>query len=236
MGSAVFKTNSAVWFGKELSPADSQPGAASRQPGGGVAGFGPSSPSAVGATTGDFAVADPRELAEWLRRSGGLAWAADERELDVAVECGHRWTLWAPGGQTVAFCKVGGGRVFIVDFDRALDLPGRIAYLSDLYVTPQMRRKGIGTALLVETLQFLRNESSAGVVCHIPRSNTASAGLFGSLGFVPLGQVRFTRILGIQLFSTRPERLLERMSSTCGSPGSEPGGRPRTGPRGGGPA
>jgi GNAT superfamily N-acetyltransferase len=152
--------------------------------------------------------------------------------VGVAVRYDHRWTLWALGGETVAFCKVGGGRVFIVDFDRAFDLPERVAYLSDVYVTPLMRRKGIGRALLAETLSFLANESFAGVVCHIPRSNAASASLFGSLGFVPLGEVRFTRVLGLQLFSTRPERLLEKVAPTPGSSGSGLRAWTRNGPRG----
>jgi len=203
LGSAVFKANSAVWYGRVLSPA--APGAASSRPG--------------SAAAGDFAVVDPLELGEWLRRTEDLAWAADARELEVAAACGHRWTSWAAGGRTVAFCKVGGGKVFIVDFDRVFDLPRGIAYLSDVYVMSQMRRKGIGGVLLEETLRVLRDDSFAGVVCHIPRGNEASANLFGSLGFAPLGEVRFTRVLGIPFFSPRPERLLEEMSSRCGSPG-----------------
>jgi len=228
----VFKSNSAVWYGRELrgagpsavaatlrAPVESGVGAAPERRGSGV--------------TGDFAVADPLELGRWLRRDDGLAWAADERELDVAAGCGHRWTSWSLGGRTVAFCKVGGGRVFIVDFDRAFDLPDGIAYLSDVYVMSQMRRKGIGRALLAETLRFLRSDSFVGVVCHIPRRNVASAGLFGSLGFSPLGEVRFTRVLGIQFYSTRPERLLEKMSSRCGPPAGLSGARPGGGPGGG---
>ena len=219
LGSAVFKANSAVWYGKVLFPADSP--AVTARPRSGRTAAGPdAAPSRPGhEAAGDFAVVDPQELAGWLRRTEGLAWAADERELAVAAACGHRWTSWGTGGRPAAFCKVGGGRVFIVDFDRAFGLPSGIAYISDVYVMSQMRRKGIGWALLEETLRFLRDDSFAGVVCHIPRSNAASARLFGSLGFAPLGEVRFTRVLGIPFFSTRPERLLEKMSSGCGSPG-----------------
>ncbi len=217
MGSCAFKTNSAVWFGKELRPGKSASDATASLRGPTAAGSGGAPEQQAGGVAGDFSVADPRALGEWLRQSGGLAWAADERELDVAEEFGHRWTSWMLAGRTVGFCKVGGGRVFIVDFDRALVLPDGIAYLSDVYVTSQMRRRGIGRALLVETLRFLGSQAFEGVVCHIPKSNAASARLFGSLGFVPLGEVRFTRVLGIPMFSARPETLLQEMHSRCGS-------------------
>jgi ribosomal protein S18 acetylase RimI-like enzyme len=232
----VFKANSAVWYGKVLSPADS-PAVAVAARSGRTAAVPDAAPSRPGyEASDDFAVVDPLELAGWLRHTEGLAWAADERELEVAAACGHRWTSWAPGGRTAAFCKVGGGRVFIVDFDRAFGLPSRIAYISDVYVMSRMRRKGIGRALLEETLRFLIDDSFTGVACHIPRSNAASARLFGSLGFAPLGEVRFTRVLGIPFFSTRPERLLEKMASGCGSPGSGPRARSGNGRGDGRPA
>jgi len=227
--SMVFKTNSAVWFGKELLsavPAPASSGPAPLQLGGGLITKNELAAQTIAASQvggdvpGDFAAVEPRELGEWLRQSSGLAWAVDVRELEIAAECGHRWTSWTLGGETVAFCKVGGRRVFMVDFDRPLDLPARVAYLSDVYVVSQMRRRGIGRALLAGTLGFLRENSFSGVVCHIPGSNEPSAHLFRSLGFAPLGEVRFTRVLGIPLFSTRPEKLLEKMSSKCGSPKS----------------
>ena len=225
MGSAVFKTNAAVWYGRVLSPTDSVDGAGRERAGRAAADITAASSRRGDEAAGDFSVVDPHELAVWLRRTEGLAWAADERELEVAAACGHRWTSWACGGRTAAFCKVGGGRVFIVDFDAAFELPGRIAYLSDVYVMSQMRRKGTGRALLEETLRFLKDNSFDGIVCHIPRGNAASARLFGSLGFRPLGEVRFTRVLGIRFFSTRPEKLLEKMSLECGAAESCRGGR-----------
>ncbi|MBN1503767.1 MAG: GNAT family N-acetyltransferase [Candidatus Eisenbacteria bacterium] len=230
LASAVFKSNCAVWYGKDLStevsragraggdgeetgPAES--GAASVESGTTPAESRPGVQSVVPGevTAGDFAVADPLELGGWLRESAGLAWAADDRELEVAVSCGHKWTLWRLDGETVAFCKVGGGSVFIVDFDRAFDLPVGLIYLSDVYVMSRMRGKGIGRALLAATMRFLADNSFTGVVCHIPRKNVASAGLFGSLGFVRLGEVRFVRVFGMPFYSTRPERLLEELSS-----------------------
>jgi ribosomal protein S18 acetylase RimI-like enzyme len=175
---------------------------------------------AAGDVPGDFVPVWPQEFGGWLRRADELAWAADPRELEVAAACGHRWTSWNLAGDTVAFCKVGGRRVFVVDFDKALCLPGGLAYLSDVYVLPGMRRKGIGRGLLARTLEFLGENSFTGVVCHIPERNEPSAALFRSLGFELLGKVRFTRVLGIPAFSTRPEELLQRASQKCASSSS----------------
>ncbi len=187
-GKHLYKANSGVWLSRDVdAPLKS-----------------------VSDIAGDFSSVKPADLASWLRQTEGLAWAADERELATAEACAHLWTRWSVGGETVAFCKVGTGRVFVEDFDREVVLPDSIAFISDIYVSRGARRKGIGRALLVATIALLEERGARRVVCHIPPANQASAGLFESVGFGTLGEVRYTRILGVASFSVTPEQLLEK--------------------------
>ena len=91
-------------------------------------------------------------------------------------------------------------------------LPERVAFLSDILVLPAARRRGIGRALLIESMRMLREESFAVLGCHIPEGNQASVRLFSSVGFRPLGRIQFVRILGLPRFSTTPEEMLESMT------------------------
>ncbi|KPJ59720.1 MAG: hypothetical protein AMJ46_10240 [Latescibacteria bacterium DG_63] len=187
----LLRRNAALWYGRALvSPL----------------------PAGTAQVPGTFSPIEPDELAGWLLESEELAWAADPRELRVASRLKHDWTCWRLCGQIVAFCKIGHGRVFIVDFERTVSLPERVSFLSDVYVLEAMRRKGIARELLLATMDLLRVKSVVAIGCHIPSGNRPSIRLFTSLGFRPFGEVRFTRILGLPFFSTRPEAILRRMS------------------------
>ena len=187
----LVRSNAAVWFAKEL---------------------GHSPPPERAPVPGSFSRVAPQVLAEWLWRRRGLSWAADPRELEIASPLEHPWTCWRLANEIVAFCKLGGGRVFIEDFERAVSLPKGLVFLSDIYVLSEARRKGIGRALLVATMNSLKQQSFSVLSCHIPATNHASAGLFGSLGFRSYGRVQFLRILGLPMFSIKPEQMLGKMA------------------------
>jgi len=193
-----FRSNEAIWFARELvrSPLHSPATHSGEE------------------TPGSFSPILPEELARWLRDRDDLAWAADPRELEIASSLKHPWTCWRDGSDIVAFCKTGGGQVFIVDFERVLVLPERLAFLSDVYVLPGARRKGVGRRLLLASMSLLKERSFSVLSCHIPARNRASVKLFSSLGFQPFGKIRFVRIMGASTFSTRPELMLAEMTAS----------------------
>ena len=190
-----FRSNSAFWFARDLVScpvADTEGFAGARVP-------------------GSFSSVTPGELGELLLNRKDLAWAVDPRELRIASSLKHPWTCWRLDGETVAFCKVGRGRVFIVDFEKPISLPDNLAFLSDVYVFAHARKRGIGRQLLLATMDSLARDSVSALSCHIPSSNRVSTRLFISLGFRPFGQIDFVRILGLSMFSVRPELMLEKM-------------------------
>jgi ribosomal protein S18 acetylase RimI-like enzyme len=191
-----FRSNSACWFARELvssSLTEKEQVASAPVP-------------------GSFSPVTPQELAKWVWDRRDLAWAVDPRELESASRLKHQWACWKLDGEIVAFCKVGGRRVFIVDFEKLVSLPKNLAFLSDVYVLPHARRKGIGRQLLVATMNSLRQDSFCVLSCHIPSSNQASIRLFSSLGFRSFGKIRFIRILGLPIFSMKPEVMLGKMA------------------------
>jgi ribosomal protein S18 acetylase RimI-like enzyme len=192
----LFRSNAAFWFARDLvgSPVLDTDGAADEH------------------VPGMFSLIAPGELAKLLLNCKGRAWAVDPRELSIASRLKHQWTCWRLDGEIVAFCKVGRGRVFVVDFERPISLPDNLAFLSDVYVFPHARKKGIGRQLLLATMNSLVQGSVSVLSCHIPPGNTASTRLFVSLGFRPFGQIRFIRIMGLSMFSRRPEAMLETMT------------------------
>lgn len=197
IGNILFRSNSAFWFSRDLvdCPITDTEGSDSTQ------------------DPGSFSTVTPGELAELLRNRKDLAWAVDPRELNIATSMKHQWTCWRLDGETVAFCKVGRRRIFIVDFEKAISLPDNLAFLSDVYVFAHARKRGIGRQLLLATMNSLARDSVSVLSCHIPLSNLVSTKLFISLGFRPLGQIHFVRILGLPMFSVRPEVMLEKMAA-----------------------
>jgi ribosomal protein S18 acetylase RimI-like enzyme len=191
LGNLLFRRNAALWYGRELVSLPSQGKAE---------------------VPGTFSPIEPDELARWLLESKELEWAADPRELRVASRRRHGWTCWRLCGEIAAFCKIGHGSVFIVDFEREVSVPERVSFLSDVYVVKAMRRRGIARRLLLDTMDLLRVKSFVAMGSHVPADNLTSIRLFNSLGFRPFGEVRFTRVMGLPLFSTRPETVLKRMS------------------------
>ena len=61
---------------------------------------------------------------------------------------------------------------------------GRIWILYDLYVTPAVRRQGIGRRLMVRAHQFARASGALGLELSTARDNKSAQALYESLGYV----------------------------------------------------
>ena len=61
---------------------------------------------------------------------------------------------------------------------------GRIWILYDLYVTPEVRRQGIGRRLMVRAHQFARASGALGLELSTARDNKSAQALYESLGYV----------------------------------------------------
>ncbi len=67
--------------------------------------------------------------------------------------------------------------------------PVSVGYIFDVRTHPEVRRRGIGTALVRASEDYLRGRDVDGLYAHIVVSNVASLKLFGKLGYERLRQL-----------------------------------------------
>lgn len=115
-------------------------------------------------------------------------WHLDERGLDDAIHATprRRFRVAIVHGAAVAYALTG----------RA----GRRGFLQRLAVHPEHRRRGLGAALVVDALRWLRLRGAARVVVNTPTTNHAAMALYESLGFCP--EPTGLAVLGAQLHGT----------------------------------
>lgn len=174
--------NSAFWFEREL--ADDLP-------------RGTVVPGAV------FDFEGTRATCEWLA-AHGEGWMRDPRELALARRERHRYPNVLLHGEFAGYVKVARGRVYIGDYGKVLDVPGDAAFIYDTYVAEPFRGRGLASFMVSETMRRLQREGIHRIGCHIPGWNTASIRTYERLGFERRRHVRFLRLMGIRLYSSRP--------------------------------
>lgn len=69
------------------------------------------------------------------------------------------------------------------------------ACLHDLYVSPTHRRQGIGQALIVHRLQFLRDRGCQRAIIAVERDNVPAMKANGKTGYTAVGEISHARFL-----------------------------------------
>ncbi|MBN1656942.1 MAG: GNAT family N-acetyltransferase [Anaerolineae bacterium] len=76
-----------------------------------------------------------------------------------------------------------------------LEHGGKSAWLDELYVLPERRGRGIGTALLHEAVRHAAASGCAAVDLEVDRGHTRAEALYARAGFHPLPRSRWVRHL-----------------------------------------
>jgi GNAT superfamily N-acetyltransferase len=130
--------------------------------------------------------------------------AAYERSLDhvTATEDGLRGTLFA--AHPAVFAQVAvvddvviGFALWFMNFSTWLGRHG--IYLEDLYVTPAMRGRGIGTALLAELAAICVRRGYGRLEWWVLDWNTPAIGFYRSIGAEPMSEWTVQRLAGRSL-------------------------------------
>jgi GNAT superfamily N-acetyltransferase len=152
--------------------------------------------------------------------NSSFPWMYIEPELDAATQYGHMFPCLRLHGKVVAYQKIGLSKAYVLDFQRLLTLPPGTTISYDAFVEPSYRGKGLGTSLLSLTAHYLKQAGYRIIWAQIPSWNVTSANMTRSAGFIPLGEVRYIRLLGKEMFFKRP-RTLPLHFARCGPPNHE---------------
>jgi GNAT superfamily N-acetyltransferase len=79
-----------------------------------------------------------------------------------------------------------------LSFQWTLERGGRVLWLEELYVLPELRGRGIGGQLLRATLDVARARACLAVELEVEASHARAANLYARAGFRPLDRVHWT--------------------------------------------
>lgn len=104
---------------------------------------------------------------------------------------GDRLVVATAAGEPVGWCCLSDRPVYVPELRRRLRFEG--AYLWRLYVVPDQRGRGVGTAIVARAIRAVREDSGANrIVALVAPDNVPSRRAFDGLGFRPTE--RFTSV------------------------------------------
>jgi ribosomal protein S18 acetylase RimI-like enzyme len=178
----IFTTNSAIWFEKDLTEE--------------LADYQAKLPVEIDLTS-------ISETIEWLK-SQKQSWVVHPQEIATALEYNHCWPSIRTSGKIIGCIKIGFRNVYIVDYNRVIELPERMAFIYDTYVLQEQRGKGVAKHLITQAIKFLKAQGYTKVRCHIPPWNKASISAYEKIGFKKFSYIRYFRIFGVSIRKANP--------------------------------
>jgi len=180
----IFTTNSAIWFEKDLTEefVDYLP-----------------------KLKVEIDIRSTRQTMEWLCNQEH-AWVVHPKEIATALKYNHCWPSARRDCEIIGCIKIGFRNVYIVDYNRMIEFPKRIAYIYDTYVLQKERGKGVAKYLITEAIKLLKAQGFTKVICHIPPWNKASINAYEKIGFRKVSYIRFFRFFGVSIRKVKTAR------------------------------
>lgn len=107
---------------------------------------------------------------EWLKTS------LESKDLSV-------WLAETPSGESAAMCAV----TFYRLPPKPWEMTGLYAYVSSMYTKPEHRRKGLGSKLLKQALEHIKDRGAAHAMLH---ATPAGIPLYERFGFAQTNEMR----------------------------------------------
>ena len=180
----IFTTNSAIWLIKDLTEE--------------LTDYQAKLPVEIDITS-------TSQTIEWLK-SQNQSWVVHPQEIATALEYNHCWPSVRTNGKIIGCIKIGFGNVYIVDYNRVIEFPERMAFIYDTYVLQEQRGKGVAKYLITQAIKFLKAQGYTKVRCHIPPWNKASISAYEKIGFKKVSYIRCFRIFGVLIRTANPAK------------------------------
>ncbi len=167
----------------------------------------------------DFGFMDADEASDFFKKNHpSFPWMFISQEIEAARSAGHFFPCLKDAGKIVGYIKLGVGKVFILDFGRILNIPPTSAFIYDTFIMPSHRGRGLSTYLIAMTARFAREKGHLSLWCHIPSWNVPSISAFRRVGFEPVADVRFIRLLGREILCNQKGLLAFSIKRVPGKP------------------
>jgi GNAT superfamily N-acetyltransferase len=128
----------------------------------------------------------------------GLRWAANPNVVREVLERrgrGRRWAIAARRGNEMdGFCWLESHAANMFFFDLEYPIPIGTHYMSQVWVSPEIRGQGIGRALILAAESFAADSSATKVFAGCVPQNWAMRHLFAQLGWSYQQRVDYLRI------------------------------------------
>jgi ribosomal protein S18 acetylase RimI-like enzyme len=114
-----------------------------------------------------------------------------------ALEPSLRKLLGDEGLGRVTLAEVGGAVVgyAVVTWGYDLEFAGRDAYLTELYLRPEQRGRGLGKRLLAEVEAVARGSGARALHLGVRTENSSALGLYRGAGYAPWTRILMTKML-----------------------------------------
>lgn len=126
-----------------------------------------------------------------FNRVEGIAWDVDRMERALT-----RLLAEPPLGRVVIAEDEGPAGYAVVTWGYDLEYGGRDAFLTELYVRPAYRRRGLARRLLARMETIARASGAGALHLGVRPENTAALGLYRDAGYVRIRRDFFTKPLG----------------------------------------
>jgi ribosomal protein S18 acetylase RimI-like enzyme len=180
--SLIFTSNSAIWFEKNLNED--------------IVDFQKKIPLEINYSS-------TYQTIEWLINQN-QDWLVHPKEIFTALKYNHYWPSVSKNEKIIGCIKIGFENVFIVDYNRIIKFPEKMAFIYDTYVLQKYRGKGVAKYLITQAILFLKSQGYTKVRCHIPDWNIASINAYEKIGFKKISHIICYRILGISIRKINP--------------------------------
>ena len=145
-----------------------------------------------------FDINSTKKTIEWLKEQKEK-WVVYQKEIEAAQKYNHCWPSVLNDEKIISSIKIGFGNVYIFDYDKVIEFPDKMAFIYDLFILDEYRKKGIAKYIISQTIKFLKKRGYNKVGCHIPPWNKAAISAAEKNGFKKMKYIRYFRIFGIPI-------------------------------------
>jgi len=149
----------------------------------------------------ELVFADRHTRRDWAcQRADDSDWS----QYRVALEHDHDLILALVNGKTAGWAWIGYDRVYLPPLGRDIHLAPGTGYLYDAYVRPELRRRGIGSALVGARCERADGRGLERLLSHVLVGNEPSLHSLRVHGFETVGRTVFLRALALKMWTRGP--------------------------------